>query len=157
MALIYLHPKDDAKYGVTSPIRFASDEVGVRQRLAFENQTKQPLRWLYQQLGGVPALDEQGNAIPVPAYNVDGSPKLDADGEPVMRPKLTRHPETFVMLAWLTLWGAGVRVPWADFDVMESALRVGPDADDTDEVDEDEGKAPTDSASTTSPTTSPTE
>lgn len=159
MALIHLNPKDQAKYGVDGPVPFVLSEVGIRQRAAFERQVGKPLQWLYNQLSGVPELDEAGNAIPVPVLNADGTPKLNDDGTPVVRMKLTRDPESMAMLAWLALWGAGVKVPWDDFEVIEDGLRVGPSADDAeDEPESDEGKAPTDSASTTSPTeTSPTE
>lgn len=160
MALIHLHPKDQAKYGVDGPIPFVLSEVGVRQRAAFQKQVKKPLQWLYEQLSGVPELDENQNPIPVPVLNEDGTPKLGPDNQPVVRMKLTRDPEALAMLAWLALWGVGVKVPWDDFEVIESGLRVGPSADDDEDEDEvDEGKAPTDSASSTSPTTesSPTE
>lgn len=158
MASIHFHPKDQARYGFEGPITFVLSEVGVRQRAAFEKQVGKPLQWLYSQLSGVPALDEHGNAIPEPAYNRDGSPKLGEDGIQVVRVKLTRDPESLAMFAWLALWGHGVKVPWDDFEVIENGLRIGPDDDEDDTEVDDEGKAPTDSASTTSPTeTSPTE
>ena len=71
--------------------------------------------------------------------------------------KLTRDPECFAMLAWLALWGHGIKVPYETFEVIEIGLRIDLGSDDDEDVDE--GKAPTDSESTTSPTpeTSPTE
>ncbi len=158
MANVHFHPKDQAKYGIDGPIKFVLAEVGVRQRAAFEKQTKKPLTWLYNQLSGVPELDEAGNAIPEPAWNRDGSPKLNEDGTQAVRVKLTRDPESLAMFAWLALWGHGIKVPWDDFEVIESGLRIGPD-DDEDDAEVDEGKAPTtDSENTTNPTeTSPTE
>lgn len=152
MALIRFHPKDQAKYGIDGPITFVLSEVGIRQKAAFEKQTKRSLNWLYNQLSGVPELDEHGNAIPEPAYNGDGTPKLNEDGTQVVRVKLTRDPESLAMFAWLALWGVGVKVPWDDFEVIESGLRIGPGEDEDDTEVEDEGKAQTDSASTTSPT-----
>lgn len=163
MGSVTLHPKDCEKYGVSEPIPFDLGGVGVRQRAAFEKATKRSYSWLLDQLRGVPDLDEAGNAIPEPVFDRDGTPKLNDDGSPVVRMKLTRDPEALAMVAWLALWGHGIRVPWNDrdgnvvFDVRDIGLRIdfGSDEDDDDEVDE--GKAPTDSESTTSPTESPTE
>ncbi len=157
MAIVSFHPKDQQKYGIDAPVRFVLSEVGIRQKAAFEKQTKRSLSWLYNQLSGVPELDENQNPIPEPAFNRDGTPKLNEDGTQAVRARLTRDPESLAMFAWLALWGVGVKVPWDDFEVIESGLRIGPD-DDEDDAEVDEGKAPTtDSGSTTSPTeTSPT-
>lgn len=163
MGFIQLHPKDRAKYGAPEQIPFDLGEVGVRQREAFEKKTKRSYNWLLDQLRGVPELDENGNAIPVPVFNADGTPKLNDDGSPAVRMKLTRDPATLAHLAWLALWGFGIRLPWDDkdgevvFDVIDSGLRVDFSSDEDDEEeDDDEGKAPTDSESTTNPTeTSP--
>lgn len=166
MRYLILHPKDQEKYGAPERIPFDLAEIGIRQRTAFEKTTKKPYNWLLDQLRGVPELDDAGNAIPVQVYNPDGSPKLDADGEPVMRMKLTRDPETMALLAWLALWGHGIRQPWNDkdgnpvFDIIEVGAYIGSDTEDEDEEEAeegDEGKAQTDSETTTSPTTSPTE
>jgi len=166
MRYLVLHPKDQEKYGAPERIPFDLAEIGIRQRTAFEEKTKKPYNWLLDHLRGVPELDEAGNAVPVQVFNPDGSPKLDDNNEPVMRMKLTRHPETMALLAWLALWGHGIRVPWNDkdgnpaFDIIEHGAYIGADTDDEDEEEAeegDEGKAPTDSETTTSPTTSPTE
>lgn len=164
MGYIRFHPKDAAKYGAPVEVPFDLGGIGVRQRSAFEKATKHSYNWLLDQLRGVPELDENGNAIPVPVLDLDGSPKVDADGEPVVRMKLTRDPEALAMLAWLALWGHGIRVPWNDrdgnpvFEIREFGTRVDySSAEDEDEDEVDEGKAPTDSENTTSPTTSPTE
>lgn len=158
MGSVTLHPKDRAKYGGPEEIPFNLSEIGVKQRSAFEKATKKPLKWFYNQLSGEPELDEAGNAIPEPVYNRDGTPKLNDDGTQAVRVKLTRDPEAFAMLAWLALWGIGIKVPYDDFDVLEIGLRINLGSDDEDD-EVDEGKAPTDSESTTSPTTetSPTE
>lgn len=164
MRFIMLHPKDCEKYGAPDRIPFDLAEIGIRQRTAFEKTTKKPYNWLLDQLRGVPDLDEAGNATAVPVFNGDGTPKLNEDGSPVVRMKLTRDPETMALLAWLVLWGHGIRVPWNDadgnvaFDVIEHGIRIGSDDEEDEEGDEvDEGKAQTDSETTTSPTTSPTE
>jgi len=153
MALVHFHPKDMERYGLDGPVRFVMSEVGVRQEAAFEKQVKKPLRWLYEQLSGVPELDEHGNPIPVPVIDAAGEPILNDDGTPVVRMKLTRDPESLAMFAWLALWGNGVKVRWDDFDIVKSGLRIGPDENDDEDAEADEGKAQTDSASTTSPTT----
>jgi len=154
---VQLHPKDQVKYGAPPSIPFDLNELGVKQRAAFERETKRTLKWFFNQLQGVPELDEHQNPIPVPVVNPDGSPKLDDAGNPVVKMKLTRDPEVFAMYAWLALWGHGIRVPYETFDVIEVGLRIDYGNDETDE-DVDEGKAPaTDSESSTSPTeTSPT-
>lgn len=156
MGSVRLNPKDRAKYGGPEVMQFDLDEIGVKQRSAFEKATKKPLRWFYAQLSGVPELDEAGNAIPEPVLERDGTPRLNEDGTPAVRARLTRDPEVWAMLAWLALWGEGVKVPYDTFDVIEHGLRIDFGSDEDDEVDE--GKAPaTDSESTTSPTeTSPT-
>jgi hypothetical protein len=160
MGTITLHPKDCARLGVTGPIPFNLVEVGIRQRTAFETATKRPYGWLIDQLRGVPELDEHNNPIPVPVLNEDSSPKLDENNEPVVRMRLTRHPDALPMLVWLALWGHGIRVPWDDkdgevvFDLIADGLRINYGADETEEdgeEEDDEGKAPTDSAATTSP------
>lgn len=155
MGSVTLHPKDRAKYDAPEVIPFELDEIGVKQRAAFERASGKSLKWFYNQLAGVPELDEAGNAIPEPVFNADGTPKLSEDGTPVVRPRLTRDPEALAMLAWLALWGHGIRVPYDTFDIIEIGLRIDLGSDDG---DVDEGKAPTDSESTTSPPESfPTE
>lgn len=152
MGSVRLNPKDRAKYGGPEEIPFNLSEIGVKQRAAFEKQTKRPLKWFYDQLSGVPELDENGNAVPEPVFNRDGSPKLNDDNTQVVRVKLTRDPEVFAMLAWLALWGHGIKVPYDTFEVIEIGLRIDLSSDDDDD-EVDEGKAPTDSENTTSPTT----
>lgn len=165
MGFISLHPKDRKKYGAPEEIPFDLAEIGVRQREAFEKKTKKPYNWLLDQLRGVPELDGAGNAIAVPVLDADGEPKLNEDGSPVVRMKMTRDQATFAHLAWLALWGYGIRLPWDDkdgdvlFDVIDNGLRInfGPDEDDEEETG-DEGKELTDSENMTSPTEqSPTE
>jgi len=153
MGSVRLHPKDRAKYGAPEEIPFNLSEIGVKQRSAFEKQTKRPLKWFYDQLSGVPELDENGNAVPELVFNRDGSPKLNDDGSQAVRVKLTRDPEVFAMLAWLALWGDGIKVPYDTFEVIEIGLHIDLSSDDDDDDEVDEGKAPTDSENMTSPTT----
>ncbi len=158
MGSIRLHPSDREKYKTPDVIPFELGNIGVRQRAAFEKATKRSLKWLYEQLAGVPELDDAGNAIPEPVFNDDGSPKVTDDGSPVVRPRMTRDPETVAMLVWLALWGVGIRVPWNDrdgnpvFEIREVGIHLDLSDEDDDEDVEGEGKALTDSENTTSPT-----
>lgn len=153
MGYIKLNPKDAEKYGVDERVDFDLTAIGLRQRAAFEQGANGPgrsLRWLFDQLSGVPKLDEAGNPIPIPVLDDAGEPVFEDDGvTPKVTPQLTRDPEAVAMLIWLALWGVGVRSPWEMFDVRVDGLDFG----FADEGDEDLGKGDeptTDSASTPS-------
>jgi hypothetical protein len=155
MGSITFNPIDVAKYGIPETVEFDLKAFGVRQRAAVEKATGHKATWMFDQLSGVPELDEHGNAIPVPVLDDDDNPVLDEDGNPKVTEKLTRDPEALAMFVWMVLWGAGHRLDWNAFDVCEVGLKVRI----VDDEDEPEGKddAPTtDSANTTSESTSPT-
>ena len=147
MGTIHLHPKDREKY--RSPeegIPFDLALVGVRQRAAFEREV-QPYAKFLDDLGGVQDLDEQGNPIPVPVIDPETGKQLIVDGELQFKPKLKYNGDAYAMIAWLALWGIGIKVPWDKFDVTDTGLVI----DLRDEA-ADEGKAEastTDTASTT--------
>lgn len=125
MGTLRLHPKDCERFSVPEVIDFDLTAIGVRQRKAFETATKKPLGWLFDQMQGVPELDEAGNPIPDPVFDEAGEPVIDeTTGEQKVEPRLTTDPDAIVMFVWLVLWGHGVRVPWDDFDVREIGLRL---------------------------------
>lgn len=124
MAHIRLNPKDAEKYGCPEVVEFDFDAIGIRQRAAVEKATGYRLGWMLEQLSGVAELDENGNGIPVPVVDDDGNPVLNDDGTPKVTEKLTTDPEARAMLVYLVLWGAGVRVPWDDFDVRLRGLEI---------------------------------
>lgn len=149
MGYIKLNPKDAERYGVDETVTFDLNLVGRKQRRFFEVQTKKPYGWLLNQLQGVPALDENGNAIPEPVIDAEtGEQKLGEDGEPLFEPKLEVSDEALDMFVYLILVGRGVRVAWDDFELYEFGLRIrfGEDGD--------EGKA--EAAETSSASTSST-
>lgn len=149
MGYIRLHPKDAEKYGVSEEIPFDLTAIGTRQRAAVESASRRSLRWMFDQLAGVPELDEAGNPIPMPVLDDDGNPVMEDDGvTPKVTARLTRHGDAIAMIAWMALWGIGIKVPWDDFDPIESGLvvRAWDDEDDSGKDEEPE----TDSASTTS-------
>jgi hypothetical protein len=104
---------------------------------------------MFDQLQGVPELDEHNNPIPVPVVDDDGSPVMEDDGvTPKVTEKLRRDPEALAMLVYLALWGAGIRTDWDTFDVHEIGLEVH--LADEDEPSEGKDEAPeTASESTT--------
>lgn len=147
MGTLRLHPKDCEKYGVAELVEFEVYGFGIRQRKAFEKATGRTLRWMFDQIEGVPELDEHSNPIPEPVIDEEtGEQKVD-NGEPVFEPRLVTDPDAIVMFVWLVLWGEGVRVPWPDFDVREIGLRLNFSSDSSGEPGKDE--APTDSESST--------
>lgn len=138
MGYIRLHEKDRARYGAPDEIPFDLAAIGVRQRAAAERASGRSLRWMFDQLGGVPELDADGNAIPVPSYGVDGEPVMEDDGvTPKMEPRLTRNGDAIAMVAWLALWGIGIKVDWETFEVQETGLVINA----SDDSDDDAGKA----------------
>jgi hypothetical protein len=149
LGYIKLHPRDAEKYGAPDEIPFDLSAIGVRQRSAVEAVSKRSLRWMFDQLAGVPELDEHGNTIPVPVTDRDtGEQKIGDDGEPVFTERLTRHGDAIAMVAWMALWGIGIKPAWDTFDPIETGLVVRAD----DDVEADSGKAEepeTDSASST--------
>jgi hypothetical protein len=142
MPSIRLHPKDCEKYGAPEVIDIDFQAIGMRQRSAVEKASGKSLRWMYEQLQGVPELDEHQNPIPV-TDRTTGELVL-VDGQPV--PRLQVDPEAWVMLVWMALWGNGIKVPWNDFDIIESGFVFTDEAEDE---DPGKGEAPTDSESTT--------
>lgn len=151
MGYITLHPDDQAKYGAPPVIPFDLSAVGVRQRAALEKASKRSLRWMLDQLQGVPELDENDNPIAVPVFEDDGvTPVFEADGvTQAVVPRLTRDGEAIAMVVWLALWGIGIKVPWDTFDPREVGLviRAG---DPDDEGDSGKDEEPAAESSTTS-------
>jgi hypothetical protein len=149
MGYINLNPKDAAKFGCDERIELELTDIGVRQRSAVEKACKRSLRWMFDQLQGVPALDENNNPIPEPVLDDAGNPIMEDDGvTPKVTEKLTRDPEALAMLVYLALWGAGIRTDWDTFDVHEIGLEVH--LADEDEASEGKDEAPeTASESTT--------
>lgn len=128
MGYIRLHPADCKKYGAPEEIPFSLTSIGTRQRGAFEKSPdgpRKPWRWLLDQIGGVPELDDAGNPIPVPVIDDESGEQVrNEDGTPKVTEKLTRHPDTFAMLAWIALWGEGIRVPWEKVDPATGRVQV---------------------------------
>jgi hypothetical protein len=149
MPSIRLNPADREKYGTEEWIDIDYQAIGLRQRAAAEKATKRSLRWMFDQLQGVPELDDDGNAIPVrdPAT---GELVL-VNGQPV--PRLITDPEALAMVVWMALWGVGIKVPWDDFDVTGNGLefkRLDIEVEDEDEDDSGKDQEPeTDSESST--------
>lgn len=139
MGYIKLHPKDAEKYGAPEEIPFDLTTIGTRQRAAVESASKHSLRWMFDQLAGVPELDEAGNPIPVPVIDPETGEQKVENGEPVFTERLTRHGDAIAMIAWMALWGIGIKVPWDTFNPIEAGLIVR--AFDEDEADDDSGKA----------------
>jgi hypothetical protein len=140
MGYIKLHPKDAAKFGCPERIDFEFEAIGVRQRAAVEKACRHTIRWMLDQMQGVPELDENGDLIPIPVLDDDDNPVLEDDGvTPKMRPRLTRNPEAVAMLVYLVLWGAGYRLDWDDFDVRAIGLgvHIGDDEDEANEGKDD--------------------
>lgn len=140
MGTIRLHPDDCAKYGAPEEIEFNLAALGVRQRSALEKASKRSVRWMFDQLAGVPELDEHGNPIPVPVIDRETGEQKVESGEPVYTEKLARDGEAVAMLVWAALWGIGIRPPWNTFDVQEFGLQILAAGDDEDD-DDDSGKA----------------
>lgn len=149
LGYIKLHPNDQKKYGAPPEIPFDLAAIGIRQRAAFVRETKRSLSWLFNQLAGVPELDDAGNPIPIPVLDDDGKPVLNADGTEKVTEKLKVDDEALAMLVWLALWGVGIKRPWDTFDPQFHGLEI---LDGEDEADEPgKGEAPeTDSANSTS-------
>ena len=147
MGYIKLNPKDREKFGGPEEIPFDLNAIGIRQRAALERETKKSYRWFMAQLGGVPALDEDGNPIPVPVIDPETGEQKIENGEPVFTPRLKQDGDALAMLVWLALWGAGIRVPWATFDILEAGLEIRGEDED---AEAGKAEAATDSESTTS-------
>lgn len=153
MPSIRLHPDDRETYGAPEVIEVDFQKVGLRQRGAVEKASGHTLRWMYEQLQGVPELDENRNPIPEPVIVPEtGEQELDDAGKPMFTPRLTRDPEAIAMLVWMALWGVGIKVPWGTFEVIESGLQLNRSEDDGEEDDsgKDDEQA-TDSENTTTP------
>jgi hypothetical protein len=156
LGYIKLHPKDAEKYGAPPEIPFDLTAIGVRQRAAVEAAARRSLRWMFDQLAGVPELDEAGNPIPVPVRDGDGNPVMEDDGvTPKVTPRITRHGDAIAMVAWMALWGIGIKVPWDTFDIVESGMVVRAWGDDGDDSEDEPGKADQPETDSESSTTDP--
>jgi hypothetical protein len=146
MGYIKLHPNDAAKFDAPERIDFEITNIGLRQQAAVEKACKHTIRWMFDQLQGVPELDEHNNPIPVPVVDDAGDPVMEDDGvTPKVTEKLTRDPEALAMLVYLALWGIGVRLDWNTFDVQAVGLEVH--IVDDDEANEGKDEAPPETAS----------
>lgn len=150
MPSIRLHPDDRAKYGAPEVIEFDFQAIGLRQRSAVEKASKRSLRWMYDQLSGVPELDENQNPIAEPVIDEETGEQVVEDGQPVFTPRLTHDSEAILMVVWMALWGIGIRTPWEDFDLIENGLLLNRSDSAADEDDPGKGEQePTDSEKTT--------
>lgn len=148
MGYIKLNPKDAERYSCPERIEFDLQDIGVRQRSAVEKACGRSLRWMLDQLMGVPELDENNDPIPIPVLDDEGNTVFEDDGvTPKMEPRLRRDPEAIAMVIYLALWGAGYRIPWDTFDIYELGLELRLSGDE-DEPGKDEAPE-TDSANTT--------
>lgn len=153
MGYIKLHPKDAEKYGCPEHIEFEFESIGVRQRAAVEKACRHTIRWMLDQMQGVPEFDEDGAPIAIPVVDDDGNPVMEGDGvTPKMTPRLTRNPEAVAMLVYLALWGAGYRLNWDDFDVRAIGLTVHI-GDDEDEASEGKDEPAAEDSPTTDSST----
>lgn len=152
MGSIRLHPADAAKYGAPEEIPFDITAIGVRQRSAVEKASRHSVRWMFDQLAGVPELDEHGNAIPVPVLDDDGKPVMEADGvTPKVEPRLTRDGDAIAMVAWMALWAIGIKVPWDSFEIRESGFTIDARGDGEDDSGKDREPETAPESSTISP------
>jgi hypothetical protein len=149
MGYIKLHEKDAAKFGCPERVDFEFESIGVRQRAAVEKACRRSIRWMLEQIQGVPEFDENNNPIPIPVVDDDGNQVMEDDGvTPKMTPKLRRDPEATAMLVYLALWGAGYRLDWDTFDVRAVGLEVN-FTDDEDEANEGKDKPVPEASATT--------
>lgn len=149
MSSIRLHPADCEKYRAPEVLEFELAAIGVRQRSALQKASKRSLSWMFDQLSGVPELDEQGNAIPEPVIDPETGEQQVENGVPVVTERLTRDPEAVAMLVWMVLWGAGIHTPWDTFDIREIGLKITLGAGDEDEEQGKDEEQPTSSEATT--------
>lgn len=151
MATIQLHPADQKKYGTPEIIEIDISAIGVRQRSAVERAAKRTLRWMFDQLEGVPELDEHQNPIPVPKVDPATGEQLVENGEPVFTERLTRDGEAVAMFVWMALWAINIRPAWETFEIRESGLvlRAAEDLEDGDGSGKEQGPEMGSESSTT--------
>lgn len=118
--LALLYEPDRARYGLPAEIEYERGMFGRKSVAELKSQTGYTLERISAGLQGFPKLQP------------DGSEVIERDGVAALA------------WAWLILWDNGHKIPWADFD-----LRGGIDFAHGEQEDEEEGKAPDTSSTTT--------
>ena len=143
MGYIELAPEDREKYGAPERIPFTYGRWGLKAIDALEAQVievpvgeDKPRGWTVEDLDNGMRRKKRnpdGSIVQEPELDDDGNPLLDAAGNPVMRDAIDPSNTAMAVVVWLSMWCAGVKIPWADFDVVPTGLRI---------QWADEGKAP---------------
>lgn len=130
MASIELTDEDREKYGAPERIEFTYGRFGLKSIDALETEAG----WTLEDLGNGlrrKKCDEHGNVVTRDELDDNGNPILDEAGNPKQVDVLNPSMKALAAVVWLALRGAGIRVPWDDFDV-QAEVRINWD---------DEGKA----------------
>lgn len=138
MSYLELSERDRKRYGVPERVEFEAGQIGMRAIKALRVQTGYDYDRLKELAGGVPKLDEHGDAITEPELDDNGEPVLNEDGTPRRKLVLFHDEDALVAMVWVILWDAGHRIPWDTFDVYPVGLRL------IIASDESPGKATTD-------------
>lgn len=145
MGYIELAPSDREKYGAPERIPFTYGRWGLKAIDALEAQVietpvgeDKPRGWTVEDLdNGMrrKKRDADGNVIQEPELDANGNTLLDDTGAVVMRDLIDPHNTAIAAVVWLTMWCAGIKIPWRDFDAVPVGLHIQ-------WADDDEGKAP---------------
>jgi hypothetical protein len=130
---IEISPEDRKKYDAPEQIPYNGGRWGLKQVDAMEQQ----VGWTIEDLGnelGRKQRNPDGSLVLVDVLDEDGNQVLDEDGKPEQVPVERVRPLAIAVIVWLSLWGAGVKVPWDDFDVSQKDVAIHRE-------DEEPGKA----------------
>lgn len=143
MGWIELAPEDREKYGAPERIPFAYGRWGLKAMDALEAQVievpvgeDEPRGWTIEDLdNGMrrKKRDTDGNIVQVPELDDDDNPLLDGDGNPKLRDAIDPSNTAIAAIVWLSMWCAGIKVRWQDFDIVPLGLHI--------QWTDDEGKA----------------
>lgn len=120
---IEISPEDREKYGAPERIPYNGGRWGLKQVDAMEQQ----VGWTTEDLGnelGRKLKNPDGSFVLVDELDDDGEPVLDEDGKPNQVPVERVRPLAIAVIVWLSLWGAGVKVAWNDFDVSQVGVSI---------------------------------
>jgi len=118
--LALLHEPDRTRYNLPEEIEYTPGLFGRKSVAELKTQTGYTLERIAAGLQGIPRIQPDGSEI------------IERDGVAA------------VAYVWLILWDNGHKIPWVDFDV-----RGGIDYAVGESGDEEEGKAPDTSITTT--------
>jgi hypothetical protein len=118
-----LSEQDRERLGLPEWMEFDPTKLLMSEAEALEDTGYNTDEFL-DDLAGYEVYDRQGNQVMVAELEEDGSPALDEDGHPRMRPKIRFRVRAHKAAVWMAARRAGCGLSFGEFDFDLSGMRT---------------------------------